>query len=120
MTRVDVKAIRARADAATSGPWTYLSTVDEFDPETDDPADLCGVFGPQYPGSTIDSIGEAETPQDIRFIAAARSDVPMLCDRVEALEAALSVALGLYTNPDAESEVGYAQYRMACAVLEGQ
>lgn len=48
-----------------------------------------------------------------------RADVRALCDRVEELEAALRVALGLYTNPDAESETGYAQYRMCCDILDG-
>lgn len=38
--------------------------------------------------------------------------------RIEELEAALRVALGLYTNPDAETATGYEQYRMACAILE--
>lgn len=48
------------------------------------------------------------------------TDCRALCDRVEALEAALSVALGLYTNTEAESETGYAQYRMACDILESE
>ena len=43
--------------------------------------------------ATAEQHDEHQALADQRFIAAARADVPALCDRVEALEAAINKAL---------------------------
>jgi hypothetical protein len=72
---VDVAAIRARADKATPGPWTAYS-----DRVPGEPVfwaiDECNL---DYEYSRHDNQrGDAE------FIASARTDIPLLCDALEA------------------------------------
>jgi len=68
--RPDTAAIRAQADAATEGPW-----VDNPGWES--------IWGPD--GVCVaDYVPE---PLDRFFIINARTDVPILCDRVEQMEA---------------------------------
>lgn len=75
MKPVDVEAIRARANAATAGPWeAYL------DPEVEryDPA-VCAN------GRVVARL-EAETEwDDVQFIAHARQDIPAMLEEIEAL-----------------------------------
>jgi len=82
------RAAKARAEAATEGPWEPLGT---------------GVAGGDHwyvcDGgeaialiSTQDGINEAQREPDAAFIAAARTDVPLLADAVLALTAALANA----------------------------
>jgi hypothetical protein len=81
MSELDVDAIRARADAATPGPWAT------------DPSQ-CEVLinTPDY--RTLVLLGDHDTrelhPQadaDATFLAAAREDIPALLDEVERLRA---------------------------------
>lgn len=84
--RPDIAAIRARADAATKGPW---EVADAMTPPSRDHVADCG--GDNYV-CPVDDGSLQECDVDARFIAAARTDVPALCNRVEALEAALEEA----------------------------
>jgi hypothetical protein len=63
--------IEARVNAATPGPWVH----DEF----------WGVVDPVF----VDEDGHL-APQDMKFIAAAREDVPDLIARVRELEAEIT------------------------------
>jgi len=76
---VDVEAIRARADAATAGPWRWNSTVgcEDFLVGTDEALVLDP--GMPYPDWVCIHASDA----DRRFIAQARTDVPALCDALE-------------------------------------
>lgn len=84
----DTKAIRARADAATKGPWLII--VEALRSRVD-----CERIS-GWADETVCRL-EQRDPPDVNgdFVAAARTDVPVLCDRVEALEAALAEALEL-------------------------
>jgi hypothetical protein len=71
MSAVDVAAIRARAEAATEGPWRVVGRY----------VALIGPVGVAQGQPAIDALTET----DAEFIAAARTDVPALCDEVERL-----------------------------------
>lgn len=76
-----IAEIKARANAATPGPWTASA-----------PHPYCGeiwVVGPDDPDGAI-ATGFDDTPADAAFIAHARTDVPWLLDRIEALEQELA------------------------------
>ena len=99
MSALDIAAIRARADACFKAPWTagmFTVECDRHDYE-DCPGDgeheIERIESPdEYPSSQViaDVPGmECFSKPHAAFIAAARTDVPALCDRVEALEAAL-------------------------------
>lgn len=73
---LDIAAIRARADAASMGPWRE------------------GIDGnPRvYAKDNTEDAGCVATfmrRRDVHFCTEARSDIPALCDEVEALRAAL-------------------------------
>lgn len=84
MKLLDTKAISARANEATPGPWhcdvrSFLSTKTTV-------ADISDIE--ILPPEQRDDI--LATPmRDATFIAAARTDVPALCDEVERLRKAL-------------------------------
>lgn len=84
--KLDTKAIRARADAATAGPWRagHHDTHLVFG-AIGEPTLMAPVLGRVVARANENFPFE----DDMKFIAAARTDVPALCDRVEALEAAL-------------------------------
>jgi hypothetical protein len=116
MKRLDTKAIRARADAATAGPWAEgVSDAMSNEQQLARLAQrlLAGtrtkypcVWVPSHPETRVGA--DADRPEhavvicdlgngptgdaNMAFIAAARTDVPALCDRVEALERALRCA----------------------------
>lgn len=86
---VDVAAIRARAEAATEGPWKLWNG---WGPTRDG---LMGFerMGPESGGRVFRHDAQQDlyaTQADAEFIAAARTDVPALCDEVERLRTALS------------------------------
>lgn len=132
MSRPDTKAIRALADACFRAPWTATTFTVECDRHDYEECPGEGEHEaeriespdeyPAYPDSpqvVADVPGmEMFSKPHAAFIAAARTDVPALCDRVEALEAALADALSLYT--ERESEDAYQRYRAACDILEGK
>jgi len=77
---IDLTAIRARADKATPGPWTRE--------ECGNDTRICGgdevLFDNEWGSAT------GQDWLDAAFIAAARTDVPALCDEVESLRAELA------------------------------
>jgi hypothetical protein len=99
--RPDIAAIRARADAATPGPWEWEITDDwrgDFirrhhqlcsqsvcDPGIGDPIKHVLLASSSW-GRTEPERDYNPTPQDAAAIAHAREDVLVLCDYVEALE----------------------------------
>lgn len=86
MSRPDTMVIKARAEAATPGPWLRFmdrvpgrrSSVDVAILKAGRPGEVCGFD--QW---------KAPSEADAAFMVCARTDVPALCDRVDALEAAL-------------------------------
>lgn len=98
VTELDVAAIRARADAATPGPWSRSRNWSVIGPSHDwdktwpdgtiagqkaHDQRICYVAGP----------GEANNArEDGDFIAAARTDVPALCDELESTRERLAEA----------------------------
>jgi hypothetical protein len=65
---LDIKAIRAVTDQATSGPWSlHRYSVDDWNGNQ-----ICGDF---------------TSDDNKKFIAAARQWVPALCDEVERIDA---------------------------------
>jgi hypothetical protein len=80
---VDTRAIRERADKATAGPWT----ASEWHGEDD--GGWCAV-GPHHryetddEGDWPDSPSHEKAKMDSAFVAAARTDVPLLCDALDA------------------------------------
>ena len=100
MISIDTKAIRARAEAATKGPWRRHPNP-RFYVQFDD-----GHFG----GT------DEEHEANARFCAAARTDVPALLDRIDELEDAAYKAFCLLrkaTSGFASPEVRSAQEREA-------
>ena len=81
LSRAEIVAIRERAEAATSGPWLRWVGPFEYDHVVnhDDTVYVCQQL---YSG-------------DAAFIAAARTDVPRLCDELEAAREVLEAALPL-------------------------
>lgn len=80
MTRPDIEAIKARADAATEGPWVWHGE-DDFQPMRLDSAEqivLSCDFSMSGYGTRIDVWIELETLEDRAFIAHARTDIPDL------------------------------------------
>jgi hypothetical protein len=80
---VDVDAARARANAATPGPWTAITSGRANGDHwyvCDDSQGLAMI-------SSDDGINEDQREPDAVFIAAARSDVPALADEVDRLRA---------------------------------
>ena len=70
---IDVKAIRARADKATPGPWAYYERgCREFGYDLTLPSGIRGAY---------------EQEEDVAFIAHARDDVPALLDALDAANA---------------------------------
>lgn len=86
LTQEQFEKIRKRAEAATSGPWTYVS-------ETEDRYEMPKFISPEFP---IMSFGDCTafypiegTPPDdadADFIANAREDIPALLAEVERLQ----------------------------------
>ena len=82
--KVDTKAIRARADALAPAPWEVTPNLDTA--EMVGRFCLSDVVANEVECVVATGLGPVELAD---FIAAARSDVPALCDRVEELETAL-------------------------------
>lgn len=84
LSRELIVAAKARADAATEGPWGYYTPRGGGS----DP-----VFG-AIPG---DEVAVVKRPNDWRLIAAARADVPVMAD---ALLRVLDLHHAVTGNPD--------------------
>ncbi len=96
MSALDRRAIRARVDATTPGPWrSELEAGDEWWFGSGEQAVIrYGDTGWESvmvgPGNDAAELANAE------FIAAARADVPMLLDTLDTVEAALRTALDCF------------------------
>ena len=91
MTPEQIAAIKARAEAATKGPWT--SPWDLPDDATEDQIYIAGPRGEMVVGTMwYDGQHFACAEQDAAFICHARSDVPALVAEVERLRKALEAA----------------------------
>ena len=80
---IDIAAIKARADKATSGPWAknpFTAHVDAF--EQGCPLPVCALLWPTDLRTEDQSIADGE------FIAHARTDIPALIAALEASESA--------------------------------
>jgi len=86
MTKLNTAEIRARADAATKGPW-FHDASQMWAVVTTKPNGFGDALVHRPPSMFVEDA--SETKARMAFIAAARADVPALCTRVEALEAAL-------------------------------
>jgi hypothetical protein len=80
MTSEELEAIRARCDAATSGPWK--SFVEGRDHTSGDSFIMTPTGGTRGNGG-IELLGATVADQD--FIANARQDIPRLLDEIERL-----------------------------------
>lgn len=94
MDKAELQAIRARADAATEGPWTGI--------ERGNSVVSRGVATVAYDGQPRKNVCSGISPKssDAAFIAAARTDVPALCDEVERLQDAQRWVDAEYDTPD--------------------
>ncbi len=95
-TLVDREAIRARADAATPGPWTAVRRNNDGRDQwsiapTDDPyheadREACAALGTCWIAHTPNGKGRRPPhPANAQFIAHARADIPALLAEVERL-----------------------------------
>ncbi len=126
-----IAEIKARAEAATPGPWTRT-----FKPGRDesrawllgqfDASDGDGVHGAGVgaPGKTVEDeclstavTGNGPTSEaNAVFIVAARTDVPFLCDQ---LERALELLRDAVFNPDDCGHAGKCRCKEIAAFLNG-
>jgi hypothetical protein len=91
MTRPDLDAIEARANAATPGPWMCANRGDEsgsVHPGTDDNWDIYTTIIEDFGSKTVYMRGEVLLEDGV-FAAHARTDVPALVAYVRELEAQL-------------------------------
>jgi len=87
MTPAELAAIKARADAASSGPWEAVLLNDDTDSSTVD------TGREEYVIASAGSIPwpvpadvQAQIHANIRFIAAARADIPALLAEIDILD----------------------------------
>lgn len=81
---LDLEAIQARCDAATGGPWFAASHN-----KRKDGIALVGVSGEQGTGHAIAVLAGIDVRQrhrDAVFVANARTDMPLLIERIRQLE----------------------------------
>jgi len=113
MSDLDLAAIRARADAATGGPWEVeYDNNDDFEAGIADGDYPYALRGPanitaQSPtvknswresyGHRVNEMSEMLTP-DAEFIAHARTDIPALLDALTRAQAVIAAALDYIDN----------------------
>ena len=87
MTDEQLAAIRARADAATPGPWKAFKNYDDYNTIRPESAQDCEhIFNCEMYGGTPPGDADAE------FIASARKDIPALLDEIERLKQKLAIS----------------------------
>lgn len=99
LTAAEVAALKARADAATAGPWTW--EVEHSDDGTIN-ANILPDGVVAWRCDEVDRDAEADDGAacaDAAFIAAARADVPALASSHEALRAALFACADALAQP---------------------
>lgn len=88
MTPEQLAEIKARAAAATPGPWEYIEN--RFNVE-DDNGDHIGSIRAIEARMWIAAVDDVHPPEEAEgnalFIAHARTDIPMLIDEIERLRA---------------------------------
>jgi hypothetical protein len=90
--KLDLQAIRKRAEAATEGNWYYTSLGSYYiSPDIEDGVEL----------------GEAYSEADAEFIAHASQDVPALIAEVERLQATVREAISLLSDHTDEDMAVY-------------
>jgi hypothetical protein len=113
--------IRARADAATPGPWKDSGTNrGKLIVSESDPWPVLELYGPDSEHRVVARF------RDLEFMADARTDIPWLLERVEALErerdeylaAVLSIANAGWVTCEAEDTVRRFQSRALIAIEE--
>lgn len=80
---LDIEQIKARAEAATPGPWSYYKTISGdylIELPADDGAPLAHIHLHQ---------GKDEQGRNAAFIAHARTDIPLLIQEIDRLQAEL-------------------------------
>jgi hypothetical protein len=112
--KLDLAAIRARADAATPGPWRAVDTRVSVDLHDHVVAGSYTEIQPSRDGALVDE------HYDCDFIATARTDVPALVARVVALEAALREILRVSSTSPAVADALDGIRDGARAALEGE
>lgn len=98
MTPEELEAIKARAEAATPGPWFY-DPDNDVRTEAGSIYETHGAFGRYKTDCLTSGNGSYFNHSDGEFIAHARQDVPALVAEVEKLRGEvdrLSHALGLF------------------------
>lgn len=82
MTKLDIEAIKARAEAATEGPWEVSSEGPGY------PVGIFSRLGTKSARTVIYPDDDYETGEpDLEFIAHAREDIPALLTYIDELEA---------------------------------
>ncbi len=85
---IDIKAIRERADKATKGPWGsiggYVTNRDPDGSSFSRSIEHLDELGQPHNTAPFQAVKFAMY-DDAAFIAAARTDIPALCDEVERL-----------------------------------
>jgi hypothetical protein len=117
----DLAAIRARAEAATKGPWARIPFGGQW---KDDPEFLCigrmndasEPINPDIPCDAWEQIalGNCVTPENAAFIIHARTDVPALLDLVDLLRAQRDKAVKAL-EPFAEMKCGRKHRGQPCS-----
>lgn len=105
MNKKLLQEIRARADVASKGPW-------EFDPCDDDDSTIEGGNGGAIchiamhtSSRAVSRTGENYSHNAARFIANARTDVPLLCDELELLQKLASDLLATFVEvPESQAQ----------------
>lgn len=118
LTPLDIGAIKARADAATPGPWIrfYEGSHDWVIGRVEDPQTSAVAQVYEYAANNYEA--------DTAFIAAARTDVPALVAEVERLHKALTDlkrdhdASGCYFHECNLSNKGYVVQTCTCGAQE--
>lgn len=88
MTALDLDAIRARAEAATPGPWTYGDIASVAGGSLYDEDVMIGAVHWDNLPDPLHRFRSVESADAVgRFIAAARTDIPVLIAEVERLTA---------------------------------
>jgi hypothetical protein len=101
---LDLKALRALCDQATPGPWT--PTKGYLEAQAGQYADDVSVLEDPTGDAVIEHVyydghHTIVRPQDVEFIASARTALPVALDEIERLRAALSdAACCLEANSD--------------------
>lgn len=88
-TPLDLDAIRARAEAATEGPWAVAP--EDFGPHTEGDFPVVDRRADYIGHSPDDGVRAGFDLPDAEFIAHARTDVPALVEEVERLRERLDL-----------------------------